>query len=267
MSSQRCRFYLKRADFTLVECIVVAAVLAILISLLSPSFQKTIENGRRLNCQNNLRQVGVGNHAHVDDFGDLAPGKIQRGIGANGVYSVWTASSKKHPQYDGFESHGILGYLGYVDPISFYCPSWVDHDKSNWFFAYDGYGIIGDKKVGGGPAQYPEGEWSPRDLNYRWLQTQYHYRQGIPEGRSVRGPSILKDSPVEPMMADAFSSPSRGVREHHQDGYNVLYIDGAVTFNYDSEYLVENMNEGKSFHSGRFGYRIQERVYKNNFAR
>jgi prepilin-type N-terminal cleavage/methylation domain-containing protein len=257
-----------RLSFSLVELLVVMAVIAILISLLSPAIQKTQENGRRLNCQNNLKQVGIGNHVHAGDFGDLAPGKIQRGAGGTGVYAVWTSNVDHDSNYDKFESHGILGYMGYVDPIAFYCPSWVDSDQYNWFFSYGSWGMIGGKKVGGWPEPNPVGKWSPPDLNYLWIQTQYHYRQGVNAGGGqLRSPSLNKDNPIEAIMADSFSSPTRGIQQHHQDGYNVLYIDGGAGYVFDEEHLVDNFHNGKAYHAGWGGFRKQEQVYLNHFSR
>lgn len=259
---------LSKFRFSLIELLVVMAVIAILISLLSPAIHRTLENGRRVNCQNNLKQTGIGNHLHAGDFGDLAPGKIARGAGGTGVYAVWTGGVDKDPDYEKFESHGILGYMGYVDPISFYCPSWVDEDNLNWFFAYNSYGMMGNKKIGGWPGGTYEKGWSPADLGYLWVQTQYHYRQGVNAGGGqLRSPSLSKDSPVEAIMADSFSSPTRGVMQHHLDGYNVLYIDGGVNYVFDTEYSVDNKNNGKAYHAGYGGFRLQEKVYLNDFAR
>lgn len=53
---RRCQ---RRRGFTLVELIVVTAVIAFLVAMLFPALQSTREAARRCACQNNLRQVGL----------------------------------------------------------------------------------------------------------------------------------------------------------------------------------------------------------------
>lgn len=65
-----------KRGFTLVELLVVIAVIGILISLTLPAVQALRESSRRVHCQNNLRQIGLAIHNYSATFNRLPPGRI-----------------------------------------------------------------------------------------------------------------------------------------------------------------------------------------------
>ncbi len=71
--------------FTLVELLVVIAIIGILIALLLPAIQAAREAGRRTQCMNNLKQMGLACQAYANTKKTLPPGKIWN---AN-EYSNW----------------------------------------------------------------------------------------------------------------------------------------------------------------------------------
>ncbi len=91
---------MKRA-FTLVELLVVIAIIGILIGLLLPAVQAAREAARRMQCTNNLKQLGISIHNYADAHAEYIPAGKNYVVGkeySSKVYNsgTWNDTAKRY---------------------------------------------------------------------------------------------------------------------------------------------------------------------------
>ena len=92
--------------FSLVELLVVIAIIGVLVGLLLPAVQAARESARRIQCQNNLRQIGIGTLHYYDQHDAFPTGCVEWRPWGNTTLRQWAWSAyllpyiEQQPLYD-----------------------------------------------------------------------------------------------------------------------------------------------------------------------
>ena len=142
----------KRKSFTLIELLIVIAIIAILAAMLLPALNKARDKGKTISCTNNLKQQGLAVIQYCDSNSDITfPSGMQAGVMQNlywhaTLYANMIGSTppKNSLVYDIDWSGGpgllkvkLFGCPGWFkDPVST-APAVLQHYSVNVYFASD----------------------------------------------------------------------------------------------------------------------------------
>jgi prepilin-type N-terminal cleavage/methylation domain-containing protein/prepilin-type processing-associated H-X9-DG protein len=250
--------------FTLVELLVVVAIIGVLVALLLPAVQAAREAARRTACANNLRQQGVALLSFESQRRTLPIGcigclfvedKAQRFHSWNAQLLPWLEQASLHARLD-FEkpSNEPPNLTAGAQPIDlFLCPSTPDQPIVNstgrWkTAAFTDYG--GVYGVGGTGQNAEEEEWNKQYLKRDSLGVLLYDEavaySDVPDGtsRTVAAAELLLRRRTEcewingnNIFAQEVQTPintvvniSVGIGSPHPGGAQVVFCDGHVEF-------------------------------------
>ena len=101
--------------FTLIELLVVIAIIAILIALLLPAVQAAREAARRIQCTNNMKQLGLALHNYESSNGAFPPGGESTNFNITPAVSQfvdggWSTLARILPYMEGGNSFNALNF-------------------------------------------------------------------------------------------------------------------------------------------------------------
>jgi prepilin-type N-terminal cleavage/methylation domain-containing protein/prepilin-type processing-associated H-X9-DG protein len=113
-----------RHAFTLIELLVVIAIIAILAAMLLPALSRAKQQALKVNCLNNLRQLQVGWHMYIDDFGGFVPLNYGGNIWGYGMSmpGSWYVGSPLHDTTTTNIQNGTL-YPYAPNARTYHCPT------------------------------------------------------------------------------------------------------------------------------------------------
>lgn len=122
----------KKNNLTLIELLLVIAIIAILMAILLPALNMARSKALAIKCTANLKQIGLAHHAYIDDFdGYLIPSNNLHDQRAPGGITVFTSFlSWNYMGSNRTRDNDLTNIKAGFGP--WYCPAESPHDRYTW---------------------------------------------------------------------------------------------------------------------------------------
>ncbi len=127
--SGRTRRTGKYLHFTLVEMLVVIAIIGILASLLMPALTKAMDTARTATCANNQRQIGITSVCYANDNSNTVPSQCTW-ANSSGITAAWVVHLSVYTPKAFTAQNNVWGDVGSIKSTIFQCP--IPYPSNTW---------------------------------------------------------------------------------------------------------------------------------------
>ena len=234
LASEECPTMRRRTGFTLVELLVVVAILGMLVGMLVPILTRAKELGRRAVCAKNLQSAAHAMRTYATEF-QAYPALY---LGRPGTWLIGAQVTQSNYQYKGnsCNMYAVVA-LGHISSAAFICPSTTHtrHADENQTTDDDfrsrhnlSYSMHVQREE-----QSTNKEWRPLTLNSEANMALMADRTPISGNTSWSvhaGSGGSEATPTKQTSEGGTSKAKQNSFNHDQEGQNVAYVDCHVNW-------------------------------------